>query len=191
MLIPLSAQRDIQSTNETQKRLAEIHDALLGFAVIHGRLPCPTTTANPASANYGLEDNPCIATEGYLPWKALGVQETDAWGTTRSATGDPFTGYWRYRVDSAFATPFTLVTPPGSALSIQDASGNALTQTPPNSPVAIVFSTGPNLAPNGENATVDATYQAGERSQSFDDLVIWLGRPILLNRLVAAGRLPF
>lgn len=191
MLVPLSAQRDIRNISDTRKALAEIKEALFGFAIINGRLPCPTTQLDPANANYGIEDPACVNVEGYLPWKTLGVPETDAWGSIRSASSDPFTGYWRYRADNAFSTAFTLNTPTASALSVQDAAGNDLTQAT-NSPVAVIYSTGPDLVANGQNAIAETPpiYQAGERSPSFDDVTLWIGRPILLNRLVTAGKLP-
>lgn len=190
MLVPLSTQRDIHNTSETKKQLAEIREALLGFAVINGRLPCQSSTTDPAAANYGIEDSPCTNNEGYLPWKTLGVTEVDAWGSQRSAASDPFPGYWRYRVVTAYTAAFTLAAPPPSALVVQDASGNALTTSSPDGPIALVFSTGPDLVANGQNATIDATYQAGERSPSFDDTLVWIGRPILFNRLISARKLP-
>lgn len=190
MLVPLSAQRDIRNVSETQKQLSEIREALLGFAIINNRLPCPTTTTDPSDPNYGIEDAACNNVEGYLPWKSLGVSEIDAWGSKRTSTADPFPGYWRYRVDNAFALAFTLPTPPSSALVIQDASGNGLTQAPPNGPVAIIYSTGPDNLQSGANAVLDTTYQAGERTAGFDDLVVWLSRPILLNRMISANKLP-
>ena len=190
MLVPLSTQRDIHNTSDTKKQLAEIREALLGFAIINGRLPCQSSTTDPAAANYGLEDSPCSNNEGYLPWKTLGVMEVDAWGSQRSAATDPFSGYWRYRVVTAYTTAFTLAAPPSSSLLVQDASGNALTSSAPDGPVALIYSTGPDLVANGQNATIDATYQAGERSPSFDDTLVWIGRPILFNRLVTARKLP-
>lgn len=193
MLIPLSAQKDIQRINDTNKRLAEIKDALLGFAIINRRLPCPTTQTDPANVGYGIEDATCANVEGYLPWKSLGVSEVDAWGVKRSLILDPFVGYWRYRADDAFTATspsVTLSTVPNSGFEIQDGAGNVLTQASPNSPIAIVYSTGPDLIANGQNAAVDTTYQAGERSPAFDDITIWLGRPLLFNRLVSAGKLP-
>lgn len=60
--------------------MAEIKEAVLGFAAIHGRLPCPTSETDPNSDNYGLEDAACIEVEGYLPWKSLSVSPIDAWG---------------------------------------------------------------------------------------------------------------
>ncbi len=192
MLVPLSAQRDIQNLKETQRQLAEIREALLGFAVINGRLPCPATETNPASANYGIEDATACGAEGFLPWKSLGVSEVDAWGSKRTAVGQPFTGYWRYCADAFFSASFTLNTTPTAAsqLNVLDATGNSLTQPQPNSPIAIVYSTGLNLVADGQNASADTTFQGGDPSLGFDDHLIWIGRPILLSRMVSAGRLP-
>ena len=194
MMIPISAQRDIQNISETGKRMNEIKEALLGFAVLYGRLPCQSSTIDPTDPKYGVENSPCDDAEGYLPWKTLGVGEIDAWGTPRTAAGDPFRGYWRYRVvkeyAAAFALPAPPASPPASALVVQDASGNNLTTANPDGPIAIVYSTGPDLTPNGQNATIDATFQAGERAVGFDDMLVWISRPILFNRMIAAGKLP-
>jgi prepilin-type N-terminal cleavage/methylation domain-containing protein len=196
LMMPLSAQRDIQNINETRISLAEIKEALLGFAVINGRLPCPSTTTDPASVNYGIEDATCNNIEGYLPWKSLGVSEIDPWGSRRNSASEPFTGFWRYRVDGAFSVAFTLNTVPSSNLVIQESSGSAMTQASPNNPVAIIYSNGPDRTANGQNVdtdtgvTTDVIYQGGEMSSAFDDILLWIGRPILFNRMISAGKLP-
>jgi len=175
----------------------DIREALLGFAVINGRLPCPGTVTDPASTSYGVED--CAAgptVEGFLPWKTLGLTELDPWGVRRTASGDPTGGVWRYRVDRNFrgASPFALTTSFGDQLEVRDHSGNRLTTTTER-PVAIVFTTGPDRTPNGRNRN-DGTdpnffsYGAGERTQTFDDLLVWIGRPLLFSRMVVAGKLP-
>ena len=198
LLVPLSAQRDIQNAAETQKRLSEIKEALLGFAAINRRLPCPDTDTDPAAAGYGLEELSCAANltaEGYLPWKTLGISQIDAWGSIRTNATDPRNGDWRYRVDRKFAVAFTLATDfTGSldSLIIKDRAGTILTSATER-PVAIVFSAGPNLLPDGDNASFEPTngiYQAGDRSPTFDDMAIWISRPVLFNRMISAGVLP-
>jgi ABC-type Fe3+-hydroxamate transport system substrate-binding protein len=101
--------------------------------------------------------------------------------------------------------------PTAGPLSIRDAAGNALT-TNTEPPVAIVYSGGAadldatpdGLLPDGENAdgdpdtdpgtpanwTPNNVYQAGTVTSNFDDLGIWISRPIILNKLVSAGRIP-
>lgn len=193
LLPTISSQIEQQRRNETRKQMDEIKEALLGFAIINGRLPCPATTADPGNANYGVEDASCPtgSADGYLPWKTLGVPETDAWGSKRSGTGDPWIGYWRYRVDRNFATAFSLTTPFSAtdSLVIQNSSGNTLTTTTER-PVAVVFSTGANLTADGQNAIYDGIYQSDVPGPTFDDMVIWISRPQLFNRMVAAGKLP-
>jgi prepilin-type N-terminal cleavage/methylation domain-containing protein len=200
-LLPLlSGQVEQGRRAETRKLLNEIQQALVGYAIINNKLPCPTTTLDPANANYGFSDPAgCAspATEGYLPWKTLGVAETDAWGTPRTSSGDQWLGYWRYRVEPNFASGvFALTTTSSGTLDLQvrDSSNNRLTNAgTTNTPLAIVFSTGPNLQPDGENAdyeTASATYQSDTPNSSFDDITIWISRPVLFNRMVAAGKLP-
>lgn len=207
LLPTISGQIEQQRRNETRKQLDDIRDTLLGYAIINGYLPCPTTTADPSNASYGIADASCSgapATEGYLPWKTLGVAETDAWSGKRNTTSAP--GYWRYRVERNFANsgvPITLSTGfSADKLSIVDNGGNLITPstggctaTPTSEcPIAVVFSTGPNLAGDGQNASpnteVPGVFQSDVPSGSFDDILIWISRPQLLNRMVAAGKLP-
>jgi hypothetical protein len=84
---------------------------------------------------------------------------------------------------------------PENTLTVEDANGNALSSTTPaQTPVAIVYSTGANLTPDGENNTPEAVppykYQGGTVATDFDDIAIWITRPPLLSKMVAAGRLP-
>lgn len=182
LLPAISGQIEQQRRNETRKQIDEIKDALIGFAIINGKLPCPATVT------YGEADSTCTnpSSDNYLPWKTLGVSEADAWG-----------GKWLYRVEPVFASsvPFTLTTTSNATLDLQvkDSAGNRLT-TASERPLAIIFSTGQNLVADGENAsfetTSNATYQSDTPNQSFDDITIWISRPQLFNRMVAAGKLP-
>ena len=198
ILVPLGTQVEQRKISDSRKGLEEIREALIGFAIINGRLPCPDTDSDPAAAGYGLEEATCSAdpvTEGYLPWKTLGVAEMDAWGLKRTAAASPRLGDWRYRVDRNFASTFTLTTAFGAdALTVRDSSGTALTSSSER-PVAIVFSAGANTTADGQNALASfeptsGIYQADVPSPTFDDIVIWISRPILFNRMVAAGKLP-
>ena len=106
-LMPLAAQNDMRTRRETDRALADIHDALIGFAVVNGRLPCPAAaTIAAGTADAGAEAHieggcacttatsdvaaaggvTCAATTdaasvgGVLPWATLALPETDAWG---------------------------------------------------------------------------------------------------------------
>jgi len=198
ILVPLNTQIEQRRTSDTRKAMDEIREALIGFAIINGRLPCPDTDSDPAAAGYGLEEAACSAdpvTEGYLPWKSLGVAEMDAWGIRRTAAGSPRIGDWRYRVDRNFSVAFTLATGfSADALTVRNSAGTALTSSTER-PVAIIFSAGANTAADGQNALASfeptsGIYQADVPSSTFDDILIWISRPILFNRMVAAGKLP-
>lgn len=86
LLVPLSAQMDARNASDTRASLAEIREALLGYAAVNGRLPCPAaaTTASGAGGAGGEEFNlgtgQCSLLAGVVPWATLGVKETDAWG---------------------------------------------------------------------------------------------------------------
>lgn len=209
LLPTVSSQIEQGRRNETRKILGEIQQALIGYAILNGRLPCPTTTDDPTSANYGVENASCNAaptTEGYLPWKTLGIPEMDAWGNKRSSIGSLWTGYWRYRVDRNFANsgvPITLSTSfSADKLSVVDNSGSLVSPSPggctganpSECPIAVVFSTGPNLIGDGQNASpnteVPGVFQSDVPGGNYDDILIWLSRPQLFNRMVAAGKLP-
>lgn len=192
LLVPLATQYDMRQRAQALEQLDEIKEALIGFAIIHGRLPCQSSETDSSSPEYGMEDDDCSspAGQGYLPGKQLGVAELDPWGEL-----------WRYRADSEFACPaglapcsdgiFILSTTIGDDLSVQDSSD------PPNDlvsaserPVAIIFSVGANRTPDGANEPFDNTYQGGGSTSDFDDITIWITRPLLFNRMVTAGRLP-
>ena len=191
-LAPLSAQRDLNDYGKVRADLELIKESLYGYAIINGRLPCPTTQTSPAAADYGEEAANCIAPapEGYLPWKTLGIREIDSWGIRRAATTDPWIGYWRYRVNANAAIPFGLGTIFPATLSVRDNAGNTLTANT-ESPLAIVYSTGKNLKSDGQNASIlDGIYQSDVPVATFDDVTVWISRTVLMNRMVAAEKLP-
>lgn len=194
LVVPLSARIEARDRELSSERLRDIQHALIGFAIIHGRLPCPSTATDPAQPEYGVEDAPpCdFSIEGRLPWRTLAMPATDAWGSERRDASDDWAGHWRYRVDAPFATaPILASTMPSGKLQIRGHDGAHITVSDSQA-VALVFSTGANRRADGHNAHYSATtplYQAGEPTTDFDDLLLWLGRPLLIARLAQAGRL--
>lgn len=194
LLVPLRARIEARDRELTLERLRDIQQALTGFAIINARLPCPSTEADPASAAYGVEDPlPCsFAIEGRLPWRTLAMPATDAWGSARTQPADGWAGHWRYRVDPRFASgPISAATLPTGKLEVRAHDDTRITLADSQA-VAIVYSTGPNRQADGRNASYSASvpsYQAGEATASFDDLLVWIGRPLLIARLAQAGRL--
>lgn len=96
LLSPLANQFQRRHVLETKESMNEIKEALTGFAVINGRLPCPDTDSDGVE-NLNAPPPPplppnCTALEGVLPWQDLGVPPTDSWDNL-----------YRYRVTQEFA----------------------------------------------------------------------------------------
>ena len=220
LLVPLATQIEARQRSDAEAQLEKIREALIGFAIINGRLPCHTTEPNPASASYGEENLPCntLTTDGILPWKTLGLNSGyDPWGVPRNLATDPWTGFWRYRIDNNFYTTFSLNTTTTSFLSVRELDTANSTPGSPvfnevistsERPIAIFYSTGANQLADGENSSFEsaptsaapAYYERGDvnnldrdgdgNEDEFDDITIWLTRPLLFNRMVSAGVLP-
>ena len=198
-LVPIGGQIESRQRKQTDDALERIEAALIGFAILNRRLPCPTNQTDPSAADYGEEDvdgaGQCVTTaEGMLPWRTLGLGPTDVWGTPRSATTDTWAGHWRYRVDRNFATTSAPGIAPATNLADQirvvDHGGQPLTATGAEA-VALFYSSGADRISNGQNASyeagVTATYEQGEPTTTFDDMVKWFGRPLLIARMAEAG----
>ncbi len=182
MLMPLSVQQEKTERDQTKRTLQDIKEALVGFTIVNGRLPCPDTDDD------GLENYSASCTVGTLPWSNLGIHRFDAW--KRSFT---------YRVASSYAGSTITLTTVGDIQVLDSRSGNLLANQLP----AVVVSHGKNWAlsnsaainPNeDENDNNDATFVDASYSNinnnEYDDLLFWVSPNILKSRLVAAGQLP-
>lgn len=213
LLVPLTAQVEQRGVSETEKRLAEIKEALVGYAIATGHLPCPAV-----SATNGAEDRDSSGCRvisgvtkrtGFLPWVTLGVPKADAWSNL-----------FRYSVDPEFALDTQILIGEKGDIVIwtRNAAGAevALTNSAaPEIPVVVL-----SHGPNGFGATSDigitratpspwttgdehhnATSAAGVKFYSrirgentgatggrFDDMVVWISPNVLISRMVEAGR---
>jgi prepilin-type N-terminal cleavage/methylation domain-containing protein len=209
IMVPLGTQVDQQRYAEVQRQLEIIRDALVGFAIANGRLPCPATATTPTTtAGSGVELGTCTSAataEGVIPWTTLGVPETDAWGRR-----------FTYRVTSCFADAL-----PGAPLAPCVAAGTALssflitengditvtngtTNIATNIPAMVVShgkngaggyqSDGSRVAVGSgnelENANANTTFVSRFNAPDFDDVLIWVSPNVLKSRMVASGRLP-
>lgn len=217
MLLPLSAQQDIRARQETDKLLAETRDALLGYVVVNGSLPCPDTNFDGAADG---SSGACTAQEGDFPYQTVGTTQADGWGYRL-----------RYRVSSAFSGTIALTSAsdisnlisiitrgddPTTGGSTEAKKENALATAP-----AVIYSVGKNGyggTPRGGGTvssptagTDEALNNSGTKKVSrspmpitsgcadnevegtplceFDDQLVWLSANTIFNRLVAAGKL--
>jgi len=178
MILPLAAQQDIRNVAATQKQIVDAIEALHGFAASRSGvpyLPCPDTDGNGQEDRLGAD---CTATEGNLPWVDLGLGRQDAWGNAL-----------RYAVSPAFANStggFALLTL-GTLRVCADAACAAVVAA--NVP-AVVFSRGKNGANEQSPGETPPTFYDRVAATAYDDVVAWLAAPVLINRMIAAGKLP-
>ena len=182
-LVPLSAQQDLKDYSKAKTDLEQIKEALYGYALVNGRLPCPDTDGN------GNENSPCVmaSTGGDLPWLDLGVDRNDPWGSP-----------YRYRVSGSFTELFTL-----TSTGVMDVSTDStlVTKVANNIP-AVIYTSGKNgriqppaSADELENTAMTGTkynrfFVSREFTPLFDDVVVWISSSILFNRMITAERLP-
>jgi prepilin-type N-terminal cleavage/methylation domain-containing protein len=86
VLTPLATHYVVRKNKETEQSLDDIRDALIGYAMVNRRLPCPDDPADGVNGveNYTNNVTPaldtCVQYEGYLPYVTLGVPPVDSWG---------------------------------------------------------------------------------------------------------------
>lgn len=217
ILVPLNAQMNQRNNSDTQKSLSEIRDALIGYVMANGYLPCPAnpTDVTGVTPTAGIARTPpCTGASatGVLPWATLGISETDAWGNR-----------YTYRVTSDYAdaianstyggcTPSPIPTQASFGLcsvgKLNVWSSAAKTTSVATNIVAVVISHGQNGAgaytsqgtqlPRGSSAdelensdgSADYDYVSHLPTPTFDDLLVWIPPSILNSRMVSVGKLP-
>lgn len=202
ILAPLNAQVEQGKISETNKVISDINEALLGFVMINGRLPRPAT-----SSTNGVESAACAseaACTGFIPWTTLGSGKLDAWGNII-----------RYSVTPAFANAAFALTTVGTKTIQERNTASALVSYATLVPV-VVWSNGPqNFGTNGTGAvrannsssvtnadeitnnTASTTFirrplvnNSAATGGEFDDIVTFIPTAILVNKAIAAGKLP-
>jgi len=200
---------------EAERQLVHVRDALYGYAMAEGRLPCPDTDYPPDGWENWPDDREtntagtdCDAAGGALPWVQIGLGRRDPWG-------NPL----HYRVDvnsPNFADPDSDIDDPAFDLSdsanleVEDGDGGTIVDSAP----AVIVSFGPQgsqvwtdgsyVCPatgfsNDENENCDNTnntfiateYRPPDSPNGrFDDVLIWIPLPVVKSRMVDAGLLP-
>ncbi|MBL8472922.1 MAG: type II secretion system protein [Rhodocyclaceae bacterium] len=211
LAIPLSARLEQRQYEQTRQTLADIREALLGFAAARGYLPCPAKSASDAEEDRA-PGGACNRQSGLLPWRTLGTADADDWGRQ-----------FHYRVSAAFsdaANRPTLFTHADLHVRARDGAGAAQELASPDGlPPVVVLSHGPNghwatgkngvAQAEGPATSVDERQNANPgsddrivyarppsrnddaaRGGAFDDEVLWISPYVLLARLIQGGRLP-
>lgn len=124
LLVPFGTQRDVEMMRATEKSLIDIREALIGFATINGRLPCPAqATIASGSTNAGIEattgtgasltcacaatSSPGVATIGSVPCAASvytdSVEGVLPWATLGLLETDGWRNRYTYHVSTFYA----------------------------------------------------------------------------------------
>jgi len=216
LMMSLSAQQEAVASAETQRRLYDARDALLGFAAANGRLPCPAAPNATGSEAPTIGGNCTNNWDGFLPAITLGLSPTDANGYAIDGWGNPI----RYAVTSDKSNQVTTSNQikaawnAGTGLAADLYVCNTATgiswngtiascaagMTLASNAVAVIYSRGKNgaSAPTSQdekaNGNADPLFVSHTPTPAganeFDDMVIWLSPNILYNRMIVAGRLP-
>lgn len=108
----LGSQLENKKVSDTQNRIKEASEAIIAFAMVNGRLPCPAAPpATVTAVNRGLSAplNPPIGTctnfDGFVPARTLGLSEQGVNGNSEGITQDAWSFGLRYRVSNYFDTP--------------------------------------------------------------------------------------
>jgi prepilin-type N-terminal cleavage/methylation domain-containing protein len=205
LLSSLSAQFEYKSRNSAEQSIENIKEALMGYALVNGYLPCPDGALVPTGVE-GVRDanGRCPAFDGTLPWQTLNVDRTDAWER-----------YFRYSVTNTFSNSGIGT---GAKFSLSSVGGITVKSDSvqlTNSAAAVIVSHGSNgygaknttqvspanNLPNptgldeSENMDLDLVFVSHTSTpqgsaNEFDDIVSWISPNILYSRMVAAGKLP-
>lgn len=143
-MMGLTAQIDARRISDSQKGLADIKDALIGYAITNKHLPCPDKTGGggPGTANDGQEDfvvgtGVCVSQEGNIPWVTLGASDVDSWAHR-----------YHYRVTPAYSNrapaALFLLSSVGTLSVCQTAPAGACSVPIALNLPAVILSYGPN-----------------------------------------------
>ena len=214
MMVPLSAQQDIRNNTETTRQLEEIREALLGFAVTKGYLPCPAKSTSNGEEDRNAVTEKCTGAKRYglIPWVTLGLKPSDSWGHLFIYSVTPVFSHAKP------AERFTMSSAPDITIKTRDAAGNIANLSNVDGIPVLIMSTGKNghwswtldqavqnADSNGSNIDEDTNASAMSDGKTFisrtptgpdagtgefDDLLTWISPNVLFNRMVAAGKLP-
>jgi len=214
-ITPLSNQVDQRSYTDTQRRLEDIREALIGYAVANGRFPCPGSSTNggwEAFAAGGTTTNGnCLSFSGLIPGTQLGLTSIDTQGlaidgwtsaqnriryaiTNQTVNGvtNPFTaaGGMRNSGVGALGTQCSyLFVFTGSVVSTTCGSAPPSNVLSNGDAVFVLYSVGKDAADEQPGDGKNFLYQMFSTA-NFDDQVLWVSRYTVINRLVQAGQLP-
>lgn len=191
-MMTLSAQVEQRNQNETRGRLDAAVEALIGYAIVNRRLPCPATAGTTGDESPAGGGNCTTDFGGFLPARTIGFQPTDpqgygvdVWanriryavartltGCTGSSTLPHFTSMANLKANGVSCRPNDIdVCAPTDATTACTAANRVIST---ETVVFLVFSTGKNGAVASsygphENANVNANASFISRTPTGSD----------------------
>lgn len=198
----LAAQTEQRAREQSQRALEQAREALIGFAITNGRLPCPAS-----SASNGLETpaggGDCSNyNDGFLPAVTLGFHPTDSSGYAVDAWGNRvryavprniagcsgtsavphFTAKAALKQNGMSCLPSSTellvckssVSTPAPAPGSCGSSDNTVTNN--GTVVAIVFSTGKNF-PAAQTAAAALSAGKADEAANLDGNTVYISHP--------------
>lgn len=209
LLLTLTAQIDLRNYAETRQAMEDIKDALVGYSLSHGYLPCPAKSAVDGTENRG-GTGACNARVGFIPWQELGVRKDDSWNHL-----------YRYSVTNAYSNSVDTVnlspaTVRDITIQTRNTVGILINLSNVNDIPAAIISHGKNgygaTSVDGILITDTSTKNSDEDTNhtgtgtlfisrefsdvrstdysEYDDIVVWVSPNIYLAKLVSVGKLP-
>jgi len=200
LIAPISTQRDLSKQREVESQLEEIHRALMGFAAINGRLPCPATNTSVGQAAPNTATTACTQEHGFLPGRTLGLSGSY---DNNNLLRDPWNNPLRYSLSSASGGAYSnQITSNLLAGSYRVCRANtcAANEILSENLVAMVVSIGKNgndpvtSGSQQDNLDNDNDFVKTDFSEAvnneFDDFLIWLSPNVIALETLRAGNLP-
>jgi prepilin-type N-terminal cleavage/methylation domain-containing protein len=204
LAMPLSAQIQARRIAETRADMRAIQDALIGYAMRQPAgqpyLPCPDNDGDgKEDLPRGDTDNECVRIRGGLPWRTLGIDEADAWGSRYTyAVSKPFTNSAGFESvddgdldvhrsaacsgDGMTGVAVVIVSHGPNARGAQNMSGGT-----PLAPASVPADERANLPASTAAPCTNRGFVSHLPNEDFDDLVVWLHPNILRDRLCRGG----
>jgi hypothetical protein len=184
------SQANAAREQRTLALIAQAREALVGFALVNGRLPRPAVSAADGRENPSACTSDAACT-GTLPWLALGIDASDSWGKPlRYSVTPQYTQAPVLRI-SAVGSKTVLTRDSGGHIGYLAGSPSCALASP--CPVAIIWSAGRDDLGPDEAANAVATMHFMRRARedgAFDDLLAWIDTEGLYRLMDKAGVLP-
>lgn len=206
MALPLLTLQEQTTFSESRQKLTEIREAMIGYGMSHGYLPCPAVSVSNGAEDRNVAIGACNKRVGFLPWSELGFQKLDNWEHL-----------YRYSVSANFSNSVTKISLTSNGdITIVARDMNGATSNISNIPAVVIShgkaaywayqddgtqitdSSATNIDEdvNGSDVTGttfytrDITKNTASTGGEFDDLVIWIPTSLYVNRMISAGQLP-